>query len=229
MAKEDRKTLLLKKAREKGSCVPLCDSVIHYTTIDPVSQRYSDGSMIFTGGEKDPDHPVTDLMRPDSLVFEGIKSDFNKYLENLSRNGRILAPLTDPLLKDLEASCDAKVLTFDREDPDANFFAQNVKKTPYGFSFELVYRPSGDLGSRLINRFIPGYDKNLFVGVTIGSTDLNDVLNSVIAFGCASLMSVEPDHVRNALVRYAFAARPVEEKQEVTRDDILSMREFEED
>lgn len=229
MALDERKTLLLKRSSEESSCIPLCDYVIHYTAVQPVSRRLSDGSMMFTGGETDGDVADINTLRPDSLAFEGISAGFTHETEMLTGKGRILAPLSDPLLGELKASCSAKILTFDMEDADANFFAQNIKKSPSGYTFELVYRPSADLGSRMINRFIPGYDKNLFVGVSIGSSDLNDVLNSVIAFGCVSLMGIEPHHVRTALQRYAFPSRPKEIRQEITREDILGMREFEED
>ena len=185
--------------------------------------------MLFTGGEPDEGDTEHVSLRPDSIVFEGLAGDFPQDIEKLARNGRILAPLSDPLLEGLKASCGGKILTFDLDDPDANFFAQNIRKGPSGYSFEMVYRPSSDMGSRLVNRFIPGYDKNLFAGVSIGSTDINDVLNSVIAFGCASLMGAEPQHVRNALIRYTFASRPKEVKKDITEKDILSMREFEED
>ena len=92
-----------------------------------------------------------------------------------------------------------------------------------------MYDSSLDKGKKLITKFVSGYDKNIFLGVSIGSTDINDVLNSVIAFACASMMGVDPRHVRDALARYAFPSKPREVKQEVTKEDILSMREFEED
>ena len=229
MAKDERKTILIRRGLDKGSCIPLCDSVLNYVTIDPISRRLEDRSLIVTGGERDNDMPEPQTPRPDSVAYEKLDRDtFNDGL-SLGRNGRILAPLADPLLEELTGSCEAKVLTFDLDDQNANFFAQNIRKGPLGYSFELVYKPASDLGTRMINRFVPGYDKNLFVGVTIASSDINDVLNSVIAFGCASLMKVEPQHLRDALLRYAFSSRPKEAKQEVTKEDILGMREFEED
>ncbi len=229
MAKSDRKTLYLKRTLSEGSCVPLCDFVINYTAISPVSRRSADGSMIFTGGERDVDGSDPKDPKPESVAFEGLTETSAEDVRFLAKGGRVLAPLKDPLLRDLISSCDAKVFTFDLDDPDANFFAQNIKPGPSGYSFELVYRPASDTGSRMISRFIPGYDKNLFAGVTIGSTDIEDVLRSVIAFGCASLMGIEPSHVRDALVRYVFPSRPKEVRQEVTKEDILGMRDFEED
>ena len=229
MATNDRKTMLLKRAAEKGSCVPLCDFMIHYTTLNPMSERLADGSMLFTGGEPDPDKPYPENPKPAAVVFEGLSAGYSRELETMIKGGKILAPLKDPLLKNLMNESGSKVLTFALDDPDANFFAQNIKMTPSGNSFELVYRPSDDIGTRMVNRFLPGYDRPLFLGVTIGSTDRNDILHSVIAFACSSIMGVEPDHARSALIRYAFPSRPKEVKQEITKEDILGMREFEED
>ena len=229
MALDSRQSLILKLASDDGSLLSLINFVINYTAVDPVVRDLPDGRVLFTGGEIDEDDPSQEHKRPDSLAYEALPEGFIQETDKLSKYGRVLVPLNDPFLEALEASCAAKVLTFDREDPGANFYAQNIKKGPLGINFKLVYRPSADRGTRLVNRFITGYDKNLFVGVTIESIDMRDVRNSVIAFACASMMGIEPQHVRTALMRYEFPAKPEEVQEEVTELDILGMREFEED
>ena len=68
MAKDERKTILIRRGLDKGSCIPLCDYVLNYVTIDPISRRLEDRSLIVTGGERDNDMPEPQTPRPDSVA-----------------------------------------------------------------------------------------------------------------------------------------------------------------
>ena len=207
MENVDKQIALIYNTKTGNSSRELIEYMIKKVLRNQTSKDMDDGRLYFaTDYEAEPDfgaNPETDI-----ILFENVENeDIHKALrmaEKTAKGARILIPLEDDFIESARMSLTVTRFTYSLNDVRANLCANKI--TPLkggGFEAEVVYQSSPQRKT-LRDRIFPTYNRNMFGKFKVNSTEMDDVLHTIKAFGFGLMLSIETKYITEAISSFVF-------------------------
>ena len=204
--------------RESSSCemidFVLKDTLRRYETVTAGNRKY-----IAVDYDNAPDlasEPACDVIMIDRTQSEAEARERIELSRRVNRGSRIFIDKSDSFLKPQDLGGVLKVFTYSLNDPDANFYAQKIRKNPNGegYLFEVVFQanPSGKAG--LLGVILPALNKPVIFPVSISSDNKEDVIHGVKCIAIGSAFNVENKYLNKSISRYDFSSASVKDSLE---------------
>ena len=194
---------------DKSSTADLIGKVFTETLRTVYSKELA-GRMYFAIDHKE-EPEFTSSMEPDVLIFDRTAdnteaADRIRLGSSMNRFGRIFLDIEDPFLNAKSFGKGIKVYTYSADDPDANFYAQKIRKAQdgTGFTFDYVFQSDPKGSGGLKSLFLPSYSQNLISKGSIKSDSRKDIIHAVKAFALGSSAGVEARYISKAVADYDF-------------------------